>query len=485
MSPFVEYWGKSKKHTTLTGTKKSATPVYMQFISGTVMSVNSSAKSFGSDASTRINSIVALPHFKEQILNTEASSDAGHTYWPLLRGITDIPVKGEQVLLTTIAGKNYYLGPLNTNNRPDYNKDKAFNSKAGGIAGILEDPLPKSANWIKNDQARLQKPISQLDKTHDYYGVKNRAINVRETYGDVVIEGRHGNSIRLGSRTDKPHIYISNGRVPTSPVESLGDASLIAMTTFGRIGEHFSSFKDVDEQQGSVQHIGFQLGSDMTLAGVPEQRPRYRTMGRLMDLLEIVNTTDRAGKSIEGGLMFGIYQDPNMLINSDRIVINSDTDNVVISSRKNLHMGASENLSISTEDDVVIESRNIFLGKEAYIRHNRTRTEDKSKMTEEPMVLGHQLTLLLEELITCLSYMSYINPTGAPSLIHGATPSTPSVLDPETGGGIYKTKPHPLAKSLEDIKNMIKTIKSEYHFIEPNVEGAKDPSKREPDNIYE
>ena len=30
--------------------------------------------------------------------------------------------------------------------------------------------------------------------------------------GDVLIEGRHNNSIRIGSRSNKPHIMISNSR---------------------------------------------------------------------------------------------------------------------------------------------------------------------------------------------------------------------------------------------------------------------------------
>ena len=33
-------------------------------------------------------------------------------------------------------------------------------------------------------------------------------------HGDLVFEGRHGNSIRIGSRNIHPYIIISNGRAP-------------------------------------------------------------------------------------------------------------------------------------------------------------------------------------------------------------------------------------------------------------------------------
>ena len=35
-----------------------------------------------------------------------------------------------------------------------------------------------------------------------------------ETTGDTIIEGRHGNSLRIGSRSNNPYVFISNGRAP-------------------------------------------------------------------------------------------------------------------------------------------------------------------------------------------------------------------------------------------------------------------------------
>ena len=34
--------------------------------------------------------------------------------------------------------------------------------------------------------------------------------SIRETTGDMLLEGRHGNSIRIGSRSNDPYVFISN-----------------------------------------------------------------------------------------------------------------------------------------------------------------------------------------------------------------------------------------------------------------------------------
>ena len=50
--------------------------------------------------------------------------DEESRYYPLLRGINDVPSKGDPVLLCTIGNTNYYLGPLATdNNSPTWNTD--------------------------------------------------------------------------------------------------------------------------------------------------------------------------------------------------------------------------------------------------------------------------------------------------------------------------------------------------------------------------
>ena len=122
-------------------------------------------------------------------------------------------------------------------------------------------------------------------------------------------------------------------------------------------------------------------------------------------------------------------------MNSDRIIINARNNNITLSSFVNLDLGAGNNLTINTKNYTSIESSNIYLGKQAQ--------EEK-----EPLVLGEQLKLILEELIGIVESLKV---TGCIAGISGP-------IDPATTSKINR------------IKNKLSSPKflSEYHFIEDN-----------------
>ena len=100
----------------------------------------------------------------------------------------------------------------------------------------------------------MSKPFNpRLDHVSGY---TDRAIN--ETHGDMILEGRHGNSIRIGSRHINPYVMISNGRNPINKMENLADGSLISITNNGTLWEHFG---DIATQYGVIS--GFVFSSDL------------------------------------------------------------------------------------------------------------------------------------------------------------------------------------------------------------------------------
>jgi len=95
--------------------------IYIEFVPGVVLDVVLNDKSPAyEDDNRNINSIIAMKHFGE---NTQLKSMIRTRYYPLLRGIVDVPVKGDPVLLCDFGGINYYLGPLNSVNSPNFNID--------------------------------------------------------------------------------------------------------------------------------------------------------------------------------------------------------------------------------------------------------------------------------------------------------------------------------------------------------------------------
>tara|TARA_R110000851_G_scaffold28800_1_gene80086 strand:+ start:134 stop:1444 length:1311 start_codon:yes stop_codon:yes gene_type:complete len=407
------------------------TPFYIQFVPGSVISVVTSLESDEQNDPKNLNSIKAEPHilpsdkrFKDRISESEKNR-----YIPLFRGMTDVPVKGDPVLLCTIGKINYYLGPLNTDNVPTLNNDNLYiprqDMPAEGQEKATEtEAMGQSLNFVNTEHRRLSKKYKpELD---------GESITYNEIHGDQIFEGRHGNSIRIGSRDIYPYLILSNHRTEKNGEESLADGSLISITSNGTLQQHFSGYYDTLQEK---EIPGFQLASD-TVEG------NGRTIGNMVQSVNLIDDSypyiyefGKPGESYVGG-------SNQILLHSDRITINSKRDNIFLSSINDIHLGAGRTLTISTKEDLIIESRNIYLG---------SPIKNKSNVVMEPMVLGNTLFEILEELTDALS-------------------KTMS-MSPYTGGTTFPlmdSKKVLMSTTFLGIKKKLLNIKSNYHYIEPN-----------------
>ena len=126
---------------------------------------------------------------------------------PLLRGISDSITRGDLVLWTEINDKWFYLGPLNTQNSPNYCPDhrnsdssKPFDDKTSYSIGYKHQKISSLSKLKKQTILALD-----IDKDIPF----NSELDLESRTTDMTIEGRHGNSIRIGSRREKPQIIIS------------------------------------------------------------------------------------------------------------------------------------------------------------------------------------------------------------------------------------------------------------------------------------
>ena len=350
----------------------SSSEVFLQFVPGIVGQVITSYQSLSFDGKSRkINSILAKPHVGNKLRNT-ALLDEENRYYPIFRGIVDVPVVGDPVLLCTIGGVQYYLGPLNTANNPNFNIDhlnKMESKKSGKKAKITNrEVMGLSKNFKKlASVSRLQKLFkSKLDdpsKTSKTLG---------EIHGDMIIEGRHGNSIRIGSRNVNPYIIISNARVPSSIVEGAADGSILAMIENGTIRQHFNTDKKKE-------------GEDIILNPWTLASDTIEENERLMSTL--VSDVNDGGDATE---IIYDYVNNQLFQNSERVTINSRTESIFLSSFKNIHIGAGNSLTISVSNETVIESKNIFLGK---------ASRDSEVADRQGLIVGENWRVLFEEFI--------------------------------------------------------------------------------------
>ena len=219
-------------------------PVWLQFVPGVVIDVVINSKSPAYSDDRDINSILAKPHIvSKEGINLKGANKK--RYYPLFRGIHDVPVKGDQVLLCTFGGVEYYLGPINTVNSPNWNIDHLNLQSAdemGGVAptsagskGVSKYGLPSTFKQSP-DIKRMQKKFNKiLDDSLELFPGEE----LIETHGDMVFEGRHGNSFRIGSRDMNPYILFSNGRSLGNESESNLDGSIFLISEFGTLHQHF------------------------------------------------------------------------------------------------------------------------------------------------------------------------------------------------------------------------------------------------------
>ena len=144
------------------------------------------------------------------------------------------------------------------------------------------------------------------------------------------------------------------------------------------------------------------------------------------------------------------YDGNQVLIQSDRITINSTGigqapekgGDIFISSLQDIHLGSGRHLTISTEESLIIESKNIYIGKAALMT------------PEEPLVLGQTLVDVLNELIDVLKEAQIMDAYG--------------VFKPVLGANVT-----PIKGQLAPIQTKLKNILSSFHYIEGNINATK------------
>jgi len=438
MSSTMTVMPSKKGHKGLFGGRQSV-PVWLQFVPGVVMDVviNNESPAYKNDRD--INSILAKSHVVSN-KGIKLKNVTKKRYYPLLRGITDTPIKGDQVLLCTFGGINYYLGPVNTVNSPNWNVDHmnlGKSSELGGIAKSVAGALGLNKYGVSstfpssNQIKRLQKDFkTPLDDSLDRYKRKK----LIETHGDMVFEGRHGNSLRIGSRDMNPYIIISNGRSLGNDTESNLDGTIVMISDDGTIHEHFPG--DIEfVEEGEPEQTMFVLSSDTV--GKDKEEGQKRMIG------------SKDPESEEStGLYNYLWNEPHFFLNSDKITINSKKESIFLSSIQDVVIGAGKTLEFVSENETVIESSNIYLGRQA-----RIKKAEGGEEPAEPLVLGEQLRLFLEELIGILETQ------------HGLCQGAPIPIMDSTGA--------PLVPKWQQLKNKISKVdtapfNSQYHFIEDN-----------------
>jgi hypothetical protein len=328
---------------------------------------------------------------------------------PLLPNIKNYPLINELVLIlrlpdigikaSTASKSVYYLNILSIWNHPHHN---AIPFAEGNF---------QPTEFKTYSQAFLGSPkVPTNQPTKIFLGktfFERKTVNPLLPFeGDIIYEGRWGNSIRFGSTVaDTPNNWSSVGLN--------GDPILIIRNGQG-----------VDVGNGSkyiTEDINTDLGS--VYFGSTQKLP-----------LGAASTSYVSYKN-NPPILPSEYTENQIIITSGRLVFNSSVDHILLSSAKSINLNGVESINIDAPT-TVIQSTNTYIG---------------SKNANEPLLLGNQTVNLLNQLITNLSGFMTICSTAV-----STPPGTPLVQ--------LNVAAAQVNTSLQALQANLETLKSKYNY---------------------
>jgi hypothetical protein len=269
---------------------------------------------------------------------------------PLLANIKTFPLKNEIVFLIRLPDTDslnnltdnetyYYLTLVSLWNHPHHN---AY-------------PNPLNGNSISKSQEKDYKSIEEgnirrvtdnsteinLNSTNNSGGKFVERINIHPILpftGDNIFEGRFGNSIRLGSTIKSNSQYKNNWS--TSGNE--GDPIIVI-----RNGQPTNS-----SDEGWLPVVE-NINSDLSSI--------YFTSTQKLPIN--VSSTNYTGIRNEYIPVFPqSYNLPQIILNSGRLLLNSTTDSILLSSKKVISLSAIEDIGLSSRGNISLSSKGVRLG---------------------------------------------------------------------------------------------------------------------------
>jgi hypothetical protein len=300
----------------------------------------------------------------DSVINPQPSTTSGKysIAYPLNPNLKNYPLINEIVFIVDLPNtsigtassstQSYYMGVTSVWNHPHQN---AYPSDSN------EPAPPQQKSYIETQAGSVVTP--QNNPTQVFLGTtfKERG-NIHPLLpfeGDVIQEGRWGNSIRFGST-------VKNQPNNWSAVGNNGDPIIIL-----RNGQPNNVSKE-----GWIP-ITEDINNDLVSI--------YATSTQQIPLN--ASSTSYTSYKSDAPVVPNKYSGNQLIVSSGRLVFNSTTDHILLSAKKTINLNAVTSVNIDAPD-TIIQSNNVYLG---------------SKDATQPVLLGNTTVQLLNQLITNLN----------------------------------------------------------------------------------
>jgi hypothetical protein len=315
-------------------------------------------------------------------------------HYPLINEIVyilDLPSnKISQALFSSV--KKYYLDSISLWNHPHHNAlpppptpDTSleilndYQSTAGGLVRrIVDDPNVDNPEGTEASGIFLGNTFKEKANIHPLLPFE----------GDIIYEGRWGNSIRFGSTNINRYninqaIENYNWWSESSDKKNSGDPITIIRNGQGNRSEE--GWSPITENP-DIDNSSIYLTSTQKLSTINETFSKLENRGYNVGSYKNSNTP--LPTSLEQ------YSNPQILLNSNRIVLNTSTDSIILNSFNGIHLSTPASTgNINLDSNVItMDSNFIYLGNQS--------------VAIEPIVLGNKLLDTLRLLLESFSKMN-------------------------------------------------------------------------------
>ena len=292
--------------------------------------------------------------------------------FPLQPGLKNYPLINEIVYLVsqptkklqerTTAISLYYISVVNLWNHPHHNAiPYSAGSSTPANSKNYQDTALGSVNKLTDSSGEI--------KFGDYFLERSNIYPLQPFEGDLIYEGRWGNSIRLTG--------TAPNRNPWSTVGTQGDAITII-----RNGQTETPNKN---------------GWDFTVEDVnTDASSIYLTTTQKIPL--VANTNYFSYKT-DAPTLPEEYTGKQIILNSGRLVFNTTEDHLMLSSAKSISLSSAGTVNVDASE-MTIQTEKIYLG---------------SKSATEPLLLGDTTVELLKEIISVLKDLIIASQTASNS----------------------------------------------------------------------
>jgi len=285
--------------------------------------------------------------------------------FPLFSNMKFYPVIGEIVAILKMPGKeadikstqtvNYYFPPTNI-----------WNSIHHNVIPV-SPPIPDQQQ-SSYDQTSAGSPstVSDEEPTLLLGNTFVEQSNIRPLIpyeGDYILEGRWGNSIRIGS-TVKESLVANQW---SSQGES-GDPITIL-----RNGQ--TEYDDIPGWQPIAEDINNDLSSI------------YLTSTQQVPFFPSTDIRDSFSKDDVTPPLTSQYQGNQILLNSGRLTFNASSDSIVMTSPNVIHLSAGKSTNIDATNRIVLSTSKVYLG---------------DREASQKLVMGDALIIQLRKLVVVL-----------------------------------------------------------------------------------